>query len=406
MSMSTQIASDETSASKAEAQSLAELFHLVRSIVPEGQEVVSASPEMTVARALQLMRKHNFSQLPVVAGDDVLGVFSFRSLTMQLLEMGPMKEHFGDLPVDEFMEQFRFVQPSDTWESLLSYLDSDDGVLVGRREQLEGLVTSMDVLSYLRNIASPFVMLAEIELSLRRIIQACVSDDELQVCIKNSLTPKYSQNEMPPGLSEMTFNDYVQIVGDGRNWPRFSVAFGKGEWQRKTTAERLKEVRDLRNDVFHFKRKLTSEDRERLAARREWLQWKTRAFEAKTPIILDGSAKPTPEDYHRLLTRIPVSRGQQQLYKALYDAGDDGLTYGELVEKMGRRDRRDLGGALGALGRRINLTPGYGQGKKPGTSMVLSWEELGDGKWRLRLLPEMRAALESLNPSWLHKMTP
>jgi len=278
--MSTDYASSERPASEAEPQSLAELFHLVRSLVPENQKVIKASPDMTVAKAVQLLQRHNFSQLPVVAGKEVLGVFSFRSLTTKLLEMGQMREHFGDLRVDEFVEDFKFVQPSDNWESILSLLDTDDGVLVGYRDQLEGIVTAMDVLSYLNNIASPFVLLAEIELSLRRVIRACVNSDQLHVCINNSLANKYSPDQMPTDLSEMTLTDYVQIIGHGRNWEHFSVVFGQGEWQRRTTTERLKEVRDLRNDVFHFKRQLTPEDNKRLATHRRWLQMKTRAFEA------------------------------------------------------------------------------------------------------------------------------
>jgi hypothetical protein len=139
----------------------------------------------------------------------------------------------------------------------------------------------MDVLHYLRNLASPFVVLAEIELALRRIIGACVKEDELQVCIRHSLTKKYASAEMPTELNQMTLNDYVQIIGDGRNWPHFEIVFGKGDWQRKTTAERLKEVNDLRNDAFHFRRPFLPSDYERLATQREWLQVKTRAFEAR-----------------------------------------------------------------------------------------------------------------------------
>jgi hypothetical protein len=311
--------------------------------------------------------------------------------------------------VDEFLEQFKFVQLSDNWESIVIHLDKDDGVLVGHRDQLQGILTPMDVLTYLRDIANPFVLLAEIELSLRRIVRACVDEDELQACAQQCLASKCAPEELPTELSEMTFNDYVQIIGHGRNWPHFEAAFGKGGWLRKKTEERLKEVRDLRNDVFHFKRRLEAEDIETLTKHREWLQMKTRAFEAKRhheATVATDVGGPTPEDYQRLLTRRRVPRGQRQLYKALYDAGDAGLTHAELIEVMGRRDILDLRGVLGALGRRVNQTPGFGQREKPGSGMALSWEELADGQWRLRLLPEMRAALEALDPDWLHKMTP
>ena len=46
------------------AQSLTELVHRVKSLIPENQKLVTASPEMPVAEALALMRRHNISQLP------------------------------------------------------------------------------------------------------------------------------------------------------------------------------------------------------------------------------------------------------------------------------------------------------------------------------------------------------
>jgi hypothetical protein len=119
-----------------------------------------------------------------------------------------------------------------------------------------------------------------------------------------------------------------------------------------------------------------------------------------------GPSEPAHEDYVRVLTHIPVPRGQQQLYKALYDAGDEGLTHDELVEAMGRRDRQDLSGVLGALGHRISGVPGYGEARRPGVEMVISYEQLADGQQRLRLVPGMRRALEELDPGWLGEMTP
>jgi CBS domain-containing protein len=264
-----------------EAQSLTELFHLVKSLIPAGQKVVSIPPDATVAEALRIMDREDFSQLPVAAGNIVLGVVSYRSLARHLLALGPVREGYEDLPVDEFMEDLRFVQSTDNWASILDYLDSDDAVLVGQRDRLQGIVTAMDVLHYLHKIANPFVLLAEIELTLRRIIRACVTRDELQACIENSLASRYDPAEMPTELNEMTFNDHVQMIRDGRNWPYFEVVFGKGDRQRKATASRLEETRDLRNELFHFRRQLTTEDHDGLAGHRKWLQMKAMAYEAR-----------------------------------------------------------------------------------------------------------------------------
>lgn len=399
----------EQSESSSEPQSLAELFHLVKSLLPKDQKVVVAPPEMKVAEAIALMLEHNYSQLPVVAGDAVLGVFSFRSLSAGALEMASAGEPLGELPVDEFMEELAFVHLSDSWESLLGLLDRDDGVLVGNWDHLEGILTAMDVLEYLHGIARPFVLLAEIELSLRRIINACVSDEEWEDCAANGLGHLYPPDRMPADLTEVTFNDYVQIIGNGRNWPLFAVALGKDDGQRKRTISRLEEARLLRNDVFHFRRRLTEHDQQRLADCRAWLHMKLRTFEARQHLpstVVEGTGRPTEQDFALVLTRRPVPRGQRQLYKALYDAGDVGLVQDELVEVMGRRDRYDLAGVMGALGRRVNNTPGHGQEKMPGMSMVLTWDQTRDGQWRYRLRTGMRIALEELDPSWLHEMTP
>jgi CBS domain-containing protein len=391
------------------SQSLAELFHLVRSLMPKDQKLSMASPEMTVAEAVEEMRRCNYSQLPVAVGNVVLGVFSYRSLAARMLEMGLSGETAGGMPVDEFTEEWRFVHPSDGWESLLDLLDRKDGVLVGNRERVEGILTTMDALNYLYGIASPFVTLAEIELSLRRIIQACVDEDQWETCVQNCLTSKYRPDELPSELSEMTFSDYVQIIAHGLNWELFADVFGQGEAQRKRTHSRLTEVRDLRNEVFHFRRQLTDRDRRRLSAHASWLQMKVRAFEAKQhlPVVpVETAEGPTREDFRRLLTRIPVARGQKQVYKALYDAGERGMSQDELVEAIGRRDRHDLAGILGALGNRVNGTPGYGQRVKPAMGMVVTWEQMPDGQWRYWLRPRMREALEKLDPNWLHDMVP
>ena len=278
-------------------ESIVELFHMVKSLIPEGQKLETVQPETRVRDALELMKVKRFSQLPVVSGNAVLGVFSYRSLAQALEELGPIDTDFRNLPVDEFMEQFAFVHPADKWESTLDHLNNKDGALVGNRNNLQGILTAWDVLTYLQQIANPFVMLAEIELSLRRIIEASVDAEQFKQCTLNSLAKKYDLAEMPASVSDMSFNDYVQIVGDGRNWPLFESAFGKGGWLRKKTVERLTEVRDLRNDAFHFRRQLDEGDHKTLAKHRDWLEMKSRAFEGRREVamIKPDSAKSEPD---------------------------------------------------------------------------------------------------------------
>lgn len=217
--------------------------------------------------------------------------------------------------------------------------------------------------------------------------------------------PNESWHDYASGRSRLDFcdvSDYETIILSKPNWDLFEPLFRrKGEFQRHMLA-----VRRFRNCVKHG-RDIDRVERLNGEAGILWLRRSLDSVETSAePAGSEGGDGPTPEDFMRLLTRIPVPRGQRQLYKALYDAGDEGRLQDELVDVMGRRDRHDLSGVMGALGRRINGTPGYGETHKPGTAMVFSFEKASDGQWRYRLLPEMRAALEDLGPPWLHKMTP
>ena len=60
------------------------LFHLVNALVPDEQNVTVVRPDTPVREALDLMRENGFSQLPVMEGDRVIGVFSYRSFANRI----------------------------------------------------------------------------------------------------------------------------------------------------------------------------------------------------------------------------------------------------------------------------------------------------------------------------------
>src|ERR1017187_3661960 len=69
---------DRSTAAK-ELDLASELFHRINRIIPEDQSVLTIPPSCRVRDAVALMRKHGYSQVPVVDNGEVLGVFSFRS---------------------------------------------------------------------------------------------------------------------------------------------------------------------------------------------------------------------------------------------------------------------------------------------------------------------------------------
>ena len=97
------------------------------------------------------------------------------------------------------------------------------------------------------------------------------------------------------------------------------------------------------------------------------------------------------DDLKRMLRRRRVAQGQLDLYRVLYNAGNDGLASGDLARAL-KRTPQQLSGVLGALGRRINQTDGLQD--KGGIAVVFDITEAKDDEWLYVMRPVLRKALE------------
>lgn len=270
-------------AASREPEQLTALFHMVNRLLPDDQVVLAVPPETPAKQALSLMKQHGYSQLPVVQGRAVLGLFSFRAFALEALAVTGNERGLGDLPVEEFLEHEapRFARLTDEFRGLIDVLNVHDCVVVSGPHDLIALLTPMDVLRYLYKVADAFVLIEEIELSLRALVwHALPTIDDIQQAAHTALSEKYGAGP-PARLEEFTFDDYVGLIRDGRVWARFAGVLGG---TRDRARGKLELVRDIRNDVFHFKRKVTIEDHERLHACREWLLRCIRKVEARAEV--------------------------------------------------------------------------------------------------------------------------
>lgn len=257
------------------------VFHQINRIIPEDQVVLSVPPTCLARDAIALMRQHGYSQVPVVAGGEVLGVFSFRSYALETVafsveDLQRQKAAPGDLQVDDLMEQFEFARVTQEMSRVFDAMDKDNGVLIGAPDNLLGVLTPMDFLRYLYRVASPFVMVSEIELALRALIRVVMDHEHISIAARRALSSVYGADRVPTSLEDMTFDNYHTIISNGDNWGLFSGVFGGN---RSLTAGKLKQIGELRNDVFHFKREITLDDHETLAGHRNWLLGKVKQAE-------------------------------------------------------------------------------------------------------------------------------
>jgi CBS domain-containing protein len=260
-------------------------FQDVGRIFPGDVRPVCVEPSTTMDEALRVMVANRYSQLPVTSGGEVRGVFSLWSLAHHLIDSPNLAPH--DLAVEDVMERLPFVTVQDSLDLVLEHLSRHDAVLVSSPHGLQAVATATDVLVYFYRVARPFVLLQEIELALRTLIEACVSPEELNECVQRALSKKYERDKrpLPSGLSNMTFEDYRTIVSAKDNWSHFNGVLGRS---RELVASKLERVRTIRNDVFHFRESLSVIDYETLAATRNWL------FD-KDHSLREGRFKESPE---------------------------------------------------------------------------------------------------------------
>lgn len=254
-----------------EEQALNDLFHLVYKALPEGQDLEKIPLNTSVAEAFQIMDEKKFSQLLVVTGGMVLGVFSYRSFVNNLSNL-PINERTPllDMPVEEFMEDLKFVHMKDQMDFLIDELEGKDGVLLGSKDNTLGIITTIDMLKYFYDVARPFVMLLEIELALRELIRASVTSEELDECTKTCLTRKYEELglPLPTSLEKFTLADYDTLLNYHGHWDKFRPTFGGTVL---TCHMKLKDLHELRNKVFHFRGEPSFEEYENLRNTRDWL---------------------------------------------------------------------------------------------------------------------------------------
>jgi CBS domain-containing protein len=257
------------------------MFHRLNSVLPDDQQVLTVPGDMLAFEALELLRRNRYSQLPVLIAGEVIGMFSFRSFSKAVVELSSgkakTKGFLDDLTVEECLESPEFARVTDEFPRWFDALDDHNAVLVGEPLRLQGIVTPMDVLRYLYQVARPFVMVAEIETCLRALMRMAVNAEQLASCARTALAKIYSEEKLPMQLEEMTFRDYVQIIGHGRNWENFQPLF---RGTRDRARAKLEEMNEIRNDVFHL-RELSVEDHQRLAALRDWMLGRARAADAR-----------------------------------------------------------------------------------------------------------------------------
>lgn len=212
----------------------------LRNLIPGNQKPIYVKVNDSLYKAITVMQFNDYSQLPVVEGDDgeIVGALTWKSIAL-----GKARGEKEDT-VEDYMvgKDSVAILPVDTslLEALSSVLEFEYAFVVDDDKKLCGIVTTADLSEQYIKWTRPFVVLERIEKLLRSIIENRLPKESL---------PGVKKGKHPvDDVSELKFNQYLQILSNSDNWDRL----GWNVVDRDYFLERLDEVRIIRNEVMHY----------------------------------------------------------------------------------------------------------------------------------------------------------
>ncbi len=113
------------------------------------KEVVAVQKDEPVAKVVQLMKKNNFSQIPVFNGKQSVGSVSEKTILRQILAGSDLAE-ISKLPTEKIMDDAFPQVGEDAPLSLISnLLQVYSAVLVSKKGEVTGIITKADLLRML-----------------------------------------------------------------------------------------------------------------------------------------------------------------------------------------------------------------------------------------------------------------
>lgn len=275
---------------------------LVRDLLEDRKETVTVNSDDKISKAIDLMVRNDYSALPVVDEEQIIqGLISSDSIlkTIQLVQMLP-----NELTVRPAMEtRPNIVDVEEEMSDILKALQTTQCVLVGEgkkpHQKLRGIITSWDTSEYYRQRSEDFMYINDIESALKKhienafatdndgddrlndaIIRVTSSQDTDLVYKATSLYFEKSKSEQKKPndeivklvlaeiqrkyeskrLDELTLSELIELLFHKDTWAKCSSKFSI---PNKNLRKLLNRVREIRNELAHFKREeLTREERD------------------------------------------------------------------------------------------------------------------------------------------------
>lgn len=213
----------------------------------------------SIQHALAIMLEHDFDQLPVMSDDGVEGMITYKSVAKYVKSMDNPRVEDTSVKI-ALNTNPEFVDLDHDIFELFDTLAEDDYVLIGNKDELEGILTRYDVFYFLEHQVEPFLKIGEIEESLRHLFRESIDDVDQRITETFADRAEHDENYNPPeSLEDFSFNEYRMFMMHNLDQlpPRLSR-------ERDMVESLLEDIRETRNALLHFRAEADDVDRDQL----------------------------------------------------------------------------------------------------------------------------------------------
>ena len=212
--------------------------HRIGMLEAANNKPTSVKPDSSLSAATTIMQVHDYSQLPVMTGDhSVKGIISWKSIGVNL-SLGKECEYVRQCM--EPAQEIQFTAP--LFDAIGTIVKHGYALVRDTDKTITGIVTASDLSNQFMVMASPFLLIGEIEGHLRHLIHNKFTIEQLR-----NTSPTSEGSKHIEGAADLTLGGYCQLLGKPENWQKLDLNIDRAEF-----IQHLDRVREIRNDVMHF----------------------------------------------------------------------------------------------------------------------------------------------------------
>jgi CBS domain-containing protein len=211
----------------------------IGSLPAANKPLTTVGQDDSLKKAVTKMLLFDYSQLPIMHGErEVKGMISWKSIAARYSLGGECGK------VQHCREDAQVVDGNGTLFDAIPTIVKYGYVLVRdpQDRKITGIITASDLSLQFQQLAEPFLLLREIELHIRQLLEGKVSPEDFEWLASGDTTaPK------PSSISDLSFGGYIRLIQRPEVWAKLALNI-----DQSSLTTQLEEVRQIRNDVMHF----------------------------------------------------------------------------------------------------------------------------------------------------------